>query len=225
MVVSTSPVHVARRGHQKFTPGDMSHLSSGRSTFRQSASFSPRSAPAMDLSSGRSTNFRQPAQLALRSAPEPAMDLSSAMGTLSLRSSSAVKTKLKGVVSWYDPKKGFGFIDARGMASQVFAHWSEIQPPEGFRSLVQGEHVEFYLHIDNGKINRRDTLSGTRRLSTRFSRRECKTLPPMSGLWASSHQMASTRATSSSTTARKVMDSLHLINLPRIFLYISSFFF
>ena len=79
------------------------------------------------------------------------MDLSSAMGTLSLRSSSAEKTKLKGVVSWYDAKKGFGFIDVRGMASQVFAHWSEIQPPEGFRSLVEGEDVEFYLHIDNGK--------------------------------------------------------------------------
>ena len=79
--------------HRKFTIGDMSHLSSGRSTFRQSAPLSLRSArapvpvPAMDLSSSRSTNFHQSASLSLRSAPAPAIDLSSAMGTLSLRTS------------------------------------------------------------------------------------------------------------------------------------------
>lgn len=37
------------------------------------------------------------------------------------------------------------------MATQVFAHWSEIQPPEGFRFLVEGEDVVSHLHIDDGK--------------------------------------------------------------------------
>lgn len=42
-----------------------------------------------------------------QSAPAPAIDLSSAIGTLSLRPASAEKKTLKGVVSLYDSKKGW----------------------------------------------------------------------------------------------------------------------
>jgi CspA family cold shock protein len=46
-----------------------------------------------------------------------------------------------GTVKWFDAKKGFGFIlnpDGR----DVFVHFSSIQD-EGFRSLKDGEQVEF----------------------------------------------------------------------------------
>ena len=48
-----------------------------------------------------------------------------------------------GLVKWFDPKKGFGFIV--GPAGQdVFVHYSQIQG-EGFRSLKDGETVEYEL--------------------------------------------------------------------------------
>ncbi|MES9997552.1 cold shock domain-containing protein [Desulfovibrio aminophilus] len=48
-----------------------------------------------------------------------------------------------GVVSWFDERKGFGFItDAEGR--DVFVHYSEIVR-EGFQTLEQGEQVSFEL--------------------------------------------------------------------------------
>jgi CspA family cold shock protein len=49
----------------------------------------------------------------------------------------------KGVVSWFDERKGFGFItDEHG--EDVFVHYSEIVR-EGFQTLSQGERVSFEL--------------------------------------------------------------------------------
>ncbi len=46
-----------------------------------------------------------------------------------------------GTVKWFDSKKGFGFIlNAEG--KDVFVHFSSIEG-EGFRSLKDGERVEF----------------------------------------------------------------------------------
>jgi cold shock protein len=48
-----------------------------------------------------------------------------------------------GVVKWFDPKKGFGFII--GPEKQdVFVHFSVIES-EGFRTLSDGEEVEYEL--------------------------------------------------------------------------------
>lgn len=49
----------------------------------------------------------------------------------------------RGQVKWFDPKKGYGFI--LGPEGQdVFVHYSQIGG-EGFRSLKDGEEVEYEL--------------------------------------------------------------------------------
>ena len=46
-----------------------------------------------------------------------------------------------GTVKWFDERKGYGFI-ARDSGGDVFVHHSAIAE-QGFRSLVEGERVEF----------------------------------------------------------------------------------
>jgi cold shock protein len=46
-----------------------------------------------------------------------------------------------GVVKWFNPDKGYGFI-ARPDGEDVFVHFSAIQM-EGYRSLDEGQPVEF----------------------------------------------------------------------------------
>jgi CspA family cold shock protein len=47
-----------------------------------------------------------------------------------------------GTVKWFNDDKGFGFIAPEDGSKDVFAHHTEIQS-EGFRSLAEGERVEF----------------------------------------------------------------------------------
>ena len=49
----------------------------------------------------------------------------------------------QGAVKWFDPKKGYGFIDGPD-GQDVFVHYSQIQG-DGFRSLKDGELVEYEL--------------------------------------------------------------------------------
>jgi CspA family cold shock protein len=46
-----------------------------------------------------------------------------------------------GTVKWFNDEKGYGFIQ-RESGEDIFVHHSGIQS-EGFRSLSQGETVEF----------------------------------------------------------------------------------
>ena len=48
-----------------------------------------------------------------------------------------------GTVKWFNPQKGFGFIEREG-GPDVFVHHSEIQS-EGYRELAEGEQVSFLV--------------------------------------------------------------------------------
>jgi CspA family cold shock protein len=50
----------------------------------------------------------------------------------------------KGTVKWFNDAKGFGFIRTEDLESDIFVHHTAIVA-EGFRTLNQGEEVEFEL--------------------------------------------------------------------------------
>ena len=50
---------------------------------------------------------------------------------------------LKGKVKWFDPKKGYGFIN-REDGEDVFVHFSSLQM-EGYKKLEAEQQVEFSI--------------------------------------------------------------------------------
>lgn len=83
-----------------------------------------------------------------------------------------------GTVKWFSKEKGYGFI-TRASGDDIFVHHSDIEA-EGFRTLRQGESVEFEARTaDKGPRAthvRRDggtaEANGSRRLKTPAKSRE-----------------------------------------------------
>ena len=49
---------------------------------------------------------------------------------------------MEGKVKWFNDKKGYGFLETEG---DIFVHYSGIEDTGGFRSLQEGEAVEFQI--------------------------------------------------------------------------------
>ncbi|NOX37762.1 MAG: cold-shock protein [Calditrichaeota bacterium] len=52
--------------------------------------------------------------------------------------------RVTGVVKWFNATKGYGFISS-AEGEDVFVHYSSIRDDGGFRSLEEGQEVEFTL--------------------------------------------------------------------------------
>jgi len=52
-----------------------------------------------------------------------------------------LEDKVKGTVKWFNPEKGFGFIEPES-GEDVFVHFSSIVT-DGFKTLEKGQKVEF----------------------------------------------------------------------------------
>ena len=58
--------------------------------------------------------------------------------------------KQVGSVKWFNSEKGFGFIAPNAGGEDLFCHQSAVHAP-GFRSLMEGEEVEFKIVDERGK--------------------------------------------------------------------------
>ena len=59
---------------------------------------------------------------------------------------------LKGVVKWFDNKKGYGFITSEDGGTDLFVHMSGIMM-EGFKTLKDGQDVEYEVgDSDKGPV-------------------------------------------------------------------------
>ena len=52
--------------------------------------------------------------------------------------------RVTGTVKWFNNSKGFGFIE-RQDGDDVFVHYSSIRDTGGFRTLNEGQRVEFTI--------------------------------------------------------------------------------
>mmetsp|Transcript_102080 Transcript_102080/g.289092 ORF Transcript_102080/g.289092 Transcript_102080/m.289092 type:complete len:141 (+) Transcript_102080:124-546(+) len=63
-----------------------------------------------------------------------------------------------GVVKFFNPEKGFGFIQCQD--TDYFVHYTGIESSGGFRSLGDGEEVEFDLEVDGQGKQRAVRVTG-----------------------------------------------------------------
>jgi cold shock protein len=54
------------------------------------------------------------------------------------------KCMARGIVKWFNEKKGFGFIVDPAVSGDIFVHFSAIVT-KGYRTLKEGEEVEYEL--------------------------------------------------------------------------------
>jgi len=64
----------------------------------------------------------------------------------------------RGTVKWFSEKKGWGFIvDPNVHSGDIFVHYSQIQG-EGFRTLAEGDEVDYELFSDNKGAKARNVV-------------------------------------------------------------------
>jgi cold shock protein len=55
-----------------------------------------------------------------------------------------MSTMTTGIVKWFNAEKGFGFIEQK-QGPDVFVHFKNILDTSGYRSLNEGQSVQFKL--------------------------------------------------------------------------------
>ena len=60
-----------------------------------------------------------------------------------------------GTVKWFNPKKGFGFIQPEDGGKDVFVHISAVTQA-GLSNLDEGQKVSYELSTNNGKTSATD---------------------------------------------------------------------
>ena len=55
-----------------------------------------------------------------------------------------------GTVKWFNPTKGFGFIEPENGGGDVFVHISAVQN-SGLNGLDEGQKIEFEVQEEKGK--------------------------------------------------------------------------
>lgn len=63
----------------------------------------------------------------------------------------------RGKVKWFNDAKGYGFIEQEEGGEDVFVHFSAIQA-EGFRTLREGQEVEFELKTGDKGLNAQNVV-------------------------------------------------------------------
>ncbi len=48
-----------------------------------------------------------------------------------------------GIVKWFNAEKGYGFITPDDGGKDLFVHYSSIEGTEGYKTLSEGQKVEF----------------------------------------------------------------------------------
>lgn len=65
-----------------------------------------------------------------------------------------------GTVKWFNNKKGYGFIRAKGEQEDIFAHFSAIVM-EGYKTLNAGQEVDFEVNKGPKGLHAQNIKSAT----------------------------------------------------------------
>jgi CspA family cold shock protein len=58
---------------------------------------------------------------------------------------------MTGVIKWFNDAKGYGFIQREDGGADVFVHFSALPQTGGYRSLSEGQRVQFDIVQERGK--------------------------------------------------------------------------
>jgi cold shock protein len=58
---------------------------------------------------------------------------------------------MTGVIKWFNDAKGYGFIQQENGEADVFVRFSALPAAGGYRTLTEGQHVQFDIVQERGK--------------------------------------------------------------------------
>jgi CspA family cold shock protein len=58
---------------------------------------------------------------------------------------------MTGVIKWFNDAKGYGFIQQEDGGQDVYVHFTAIPETGGYRTLTEGQRVQFDVVQEQGK--------------------------------------------------------------------------